>query len=137
MDRQWWDIHHKEVAATFKGARYSTNPIAVNYGVTRLLPPKHKSYGNSGAGCISLAAASGAHRIIMLGFDCQHTNGVTHWHGSHPKGLGDAGSINKWPAKFRALASDVTATAEIWNASRETALDMFTRKDLIECLALP
>lgn len=133
MDKQWWDQHRHEVAEKFKGERISSNPIPVNWGVKRM-PPGFKAYGNSGAGAVSLAVHSGARRVVMLGYDCQHTDGKTHWHGSHPKGLGDAGSINKWPAKFRQLAADVLPKADIINASRVSALDMFHRESLEACV---
>ena len=131
MDKQWWDKYRIETAEVFKGERISSNPIPVNWGVRRTTA---KAYGNSGAACIALAVAAGAERVVMLGYDCQHTDGKTHWHGSHPKGLGDAGSINKWPAKFRELSKDIHGKAEVINASRVTALDMFPRMSLEECL---
>lgn len=133
MDKQWWDQHRTEVAEVFRGERISSNPIPVNWGVRRM-PNTFKAYGNSGAACVALAVSSGAQTVVMLGYDCQHTEGKTHWHGSHPRGLGDAGSINKWPAKFRELAKDVLPKANIINASRVTALDMFHREGLEECL---
>lgn len=85
---------------------------------------------------MSLAAARGAETIVMLGYDCQHTDGKAHWHGNHPKGLGNAGSVNKWTQSFAELATDlkkkgVTAI----NASRATALDCFERMDLETALA--
>jgi hypothetical protein len=133
MDKQWWDMHHAEVALTFKGERTSSNPVA--YGVKRL-PPSIKPYSNSGAACISIAINSGAETVIMLGYDCQHTGGVTHWHGSHPKGLGDAGSVKRWPVRFDQLKRELGDRAKIINASRATALTMFDRMELSECLAL-
>lgn len=137
MDKQWWDKHGAEARATFSGERFSTNPLPVNYGVQRLTADRCKSYGNSGAACIALAIARGARRVIMLGYDCQHTGGVTHWHGSHPKGLGDAGSVNRWPEKFKQLKAELGHRAQIVNASRVTALEIFERQGLEACLAHP
>jgi len=135
MDRQWWQMWGADVAAKFAGQRYSTNPIDWKHGVKRLLLPAFDAYGNSGAGCISLAISAGARRVLMLGYDCQPTGGKTHWHGDHPKGLGNAAAMPRWIAKFGKLARD-KAGREIINCSRETALTCFPRMPLAEALAL-
>jgi hypothetical protein len=87
------------------------------------------TYGNSGAGCISLAAQAEASRIILIGFDCGHTNGRSHWHGDHPNHLGNAGMTKQWIDKFKQLAQDFSHI-DIINASRETALTCFPRQSL-------
>lgn len=135
MDRQWWQEYHQEVAQVFRGERFSSN--SVGHGVTRMPPGTFKPYGNSGAACVSLALSAGAKRIVMLGFDCQRTGGQSHWHGDHPRGLGNAGAMPKWPAKFQELASDAAGRAEILNATRDTALTMFERRSLEQCLVHP
>lgn len=100
---------------------------------TYLNPAKFKAYGNSGAGCISLALFGDAARVIMLGFDCQHTGGQAHWHGNHPRGLANAKQIDRWPKLFEQLKND-HPEAEIFNASRETALTCFERVALEDVL---
>lgn len=82
-----------------------------------------------------MAVYMGAKNVVMLGFDCQHTGGHAHWHGNHPAGLGNAGSVNKWPAKFEALKRDIAGKAKVVNASRTSALTMFERVDLEQALA--
>jgi hypothetical protein len=129
MDRGWWDVHLSEVNATFKGARYSVNPLSQKYNVTKLPLATFNTFGNSGAACISLAIQGGARRVILLGYDCQKTDGKSHWHGDHPPSLGNAGQIHKWHLKFAELAKSVGNT-EIINASRATALTCFARQDL-------
>ncbi len=84
---------------------------------------------NSGLGAIALAAHWGASRIILLGYDCQHTGGRTHWHGDHPQGLGNAGVVKLWPGQFAQLAGRLKGV-EIVNCSRETALRCFPREPL-------
>lgn len=133
MDRQWWEVHHPQVAEQFKGERFSNNPLPSKYNVTKLPNANFKAFGNSGAACVSMAAFMGAKNIIMLGFDCQRTDNKAHWHGDHPKQLGNAGAMNRWPAKFRELARHVSGLNVI-NASRATALDMFPRMDLENAL---
>lgn len=88
--------------------------------------------GNSGAGAILLASHFGAQRIVLIGYDC-HKRGGAHHHGNHPKGLGNAGSLHKWPEQFAQVARMVTA--EVINCSPGTALNVFPRADLESALA--
>lgn len=135
MDEQWWKVHIEEVRASFRGGIYSVNHLTRKYGVTHLPKPFH-GFGNSGAGAIAMAAAGGAARVVMLGYDCQHTGGMRHWHGDHPPGTaGNAApkTMAGWPAKFRELASALRGV-EIINCSRETALDVFPRANLEDVL---
>lgn len=129
MDRQWWDVHINEVNATFRGARFSTNPLNRRFQVTKLQSANFNTYGNSGASCITLAAEGGASQIILLGFDCQKTEGKSHWHGDHPPTLGNAGQIDKWHEKFARQAKDLSHI-RIINCSRATALTCWPRADL-------
>jgi len=124
-------LHIDEVNQVFAGERYSKNSQHPSYNVTQL--KDFDSYGNSGAGCISMAAQGGAARIILLGFDAQHTNGRAHWFGNHPVGLGNAGMTDKWLDKFAQLADDFSHI-DIINASRETALTCFKRARLEDLL---
>ena len=76
-----------------------------------------------------MAAQAGAKTIILVGFDCQHSSGRSHWHGDHPNHLGNAGMTHKWHEKFAELSRDFSHI-DIINASRETALTCFPRKPL-------
>ena len=80
-----------------------------------------------------MAAQAGAARVILLGFDCQHSGGVSHWHGDHPNHLGNAGLTTQWLDRFAKLAEDFKHI-EIINASRETALTCFPRARLEDLL---
>lgn len=132
MDRQWWEAHEAEVSRTFRGQRFSTNNLPEKFRSTYLAPP-FDGYGNSGAGCIALALAGDADRVVMVGFDCQHTGGQAHWHGNHPRGLTNAAQIPKWPALFKRLR-EANPDAIIYNASRVSALDVFPRIPLEDAL---
>lgn len=91
---------------------------------------------NSGAGALLMAKHYGAELIIMLGYDCQvGEDGQRHWHGSHPKGLGNAGMIAKWPEQFAKVARQLQPTRVV-NASRVTALECFECMSLEEALTL-
>jgi hypothetical protein len=94
-------------------------------------------YGrNSGAGALLLSKEWGAERIIMLGYDCRYSqDGTRHWHGDHPKGLGNCQSVGKFPSQFAHMAPRMEGV-EVINASRDTALDMFPRQSLEEALGV-
>ena len=132
MDREWWKIYLNEVNQIFTGERFSNNRHSGNHRTTHI---QTKCYSNSGAGAIVVAIMGGAKRVILLGYDCQHTNGKTHWHGDHPNGLGNANRVNTWADKFAELAKDYQQV-EIINASRETALQCFQQMDLEKALSL-
>lgn len=135
MDEAWWKVYGEEAQREFRGARVSTTSRA--RGVERVRAPYFRQQGqNSGAGAIALAAHWGATKIILLGYDCQHTGGKRHWHGDHPAGTaGNAApqTVAKWPAQFRDVARFIGA-AKVINATRETALDVFQRANLEDVL---
>ena len=76
-----------------------------------------------------MAEQAGAARVILLGFDCRHSNGLSHWHGDHPNHLGNAGLTDKWLENYEKLKQDF-AHVDIINASRETAITCFPRARL-------
>lgn len=129
MDRAWWKVHHVE-AQSFKGRKITH--FRNEYGAERI---RFQHGGNSGGGAISLAAHLGARRIVLLGYDCKHgKDGKRHWHGDHPKGLGNANVIDKWPRHFRDLSLRLKGI-EIVNSTRDTALDVFPLMSLEDALS--
>jgi hypothetical protein len=136
MDKLWWDTHIAEVRRDFRGDLATTSNQVKRHGLYPMgtYGRGFQPFGNSGAGAMALAGLAGARRILMLGYDCQRTGGKAHWHGDHPKGMGNAGSLPKWPQQF-AKVRDGLAGVEIINCTRETALTCFPRAPLEECLA--
>lgn len=114
----------------FAGMRCT--PVAGIAGTVRV-----QSHGtqNSGAGAIAVAVGFGARRVVLLGYDCQRTKGKAHWHADHPAGLGNAGSLDKWPAQFAEVARKFPAV-DIVNCTRSTALECFRRASLEDMLCL-
>jgi len=133
IDLDWWKLHIKEINQDFKGSRFTVHPDASRFHAIKLPTPEFKTYGNSGAGCISLAVQANAKRIILLGFDCQKTGGKAHWHGNHPSSLHNAGVIEDWHKRFADQAKDFR-DIEIINCSRETALTCYHRSKLEDVL---
>ena len=129
MDAAWWRRYGARAKQEFSGERLTIArgvcPDATKIDIFR--------GGKSGAGAMSLASHRGAARIILLGYDCQYTGGKRHWHGDHPKGLGNCVSLPKFPAQFEQMARHLKHR-EIINASRSTALAFWPRMDLEEAL---
>ena len=129
MDRAWWTQYGAEAAVRFQGEKVA--PINAMRGVTR---SRVAPYRNSGAQAIAYAVQRGAQRIVLLGYDCQYgPNGERHWHGNHPKGLGNAGTVQAWHQHFSDIAR-AHAAIKIINCSRSTALECFPRAALEEVL---
>lgn len=90
---------------------------------------------NSGYQAISLAALFGATTIILLGFDFQRTSGKSHWHGDHPRGLGNGGNFTSWISHMNQLAKDLArANVRVINCSRKTALKCFPQVPIEDAL---
>lgn len=90
---------------------------------------------NSGYQAINLAYLFGASKIILLGFDMQTTSGKSHWHGDHPAGLNRNSPLKQFARNFNALAQDLSAEGvDVFNATRETALDCFPKVKLEDVL---
>lgn len=135
MDKQWWLHHIKEVDRDFIGARVTGHLMPHRFGTTAMKGVGFRQYNHSGAGAISLAIYGGARKVVLLGYDCQHTGGRTHWHGDHGKGLGNARSIDRWMASYDALRERMDkAGIEYVNCSRATKL-AWPRMPLSEALA--
>ena len=136
MDEPWWRIHLDEIRQTFRGDLVSSSQAVRKHGVESLgtLGVGWNPFGNSGAAAVSLACLASTGRKYLVGYDCKKAQGRAHWHGDHPKGLGNAGSIAKWPSQIEKLRA-AYAGHRIFNCSRETALAVFPRMQLEDALA--
>lgn len=126
MDHEWHKEYGDEARRTCRAAAICAPHVIAG---TEYHPIKA---GNSGAGAIKLAVELGAKEIILLGYDCQHTGGKAHWHPDHPPGMGNAGTVAKWPAQFQEIADTLPPHVKVINCTRQTALECWPRADL-EC----
>lgn len=131
MDAKWWDAYIKEARESVTSEFVSTSSQVTKHGIKKMIERGFvfENFGNSGAGAVSLAVYMGAKRVILVGYDCQKSNDKVHFFGNHPAGLGNAGSMPKWPAQFDKLAKHCQGV-QVINCSRETALTCFPREDL-------
>jgi hypothetical protein len=144
-DPTWWK-HHWDSLADYRGRRLGLRLPGQPEGVEQLPFRMDSGLGlerinsgnNSGYQAINFAFLQGAKRIVLLGYDMQHTDGRRHWHGDHPEGLANfaPGMPELCRPKFTALASDLQARGvTVINATRATALRCFTRQPLSQVLA--
>lgn len=145
-DAKWWDAH--EGAPGFRGLKVTQDEQAAQkWGLKRvplvygaglsLEPERIHGGGNGGYQALNLAVLLGARRIILLGYDMQHSGSRIHWHGRHPDGMNNPreSTIRAWTENFRSTVPDLErAGVEVINASRETALDCFPRASLDSAL---
>lgn len=91
--------------------------------------------GNSGFQAIGLAYQLGAARIILIGYDMQHTGGKSHRFGDHPKPLSNFVGANNLVKRFTPLADGLRRVGvPVYNCTLETALQCFERANLEDVL---
>lgn len=132
MDWNWWKNYERAVRLEgFAGER-----VTCADRVQGALKFPHDGVRFSGEGALLLAVSRGATRVILLGYDCQKTAGRAHHHGSHLKGMGNAGKVNDWPGYLLETALRIEGV-EVVNCSRETVLNVFPRARLEDVLPCP
>lgn len=91
---------------------------------------------NSGFQAINLAAAAGSRKIVLLGFDMQHTGDKKHWHPDHEMGNPEAKMLKGCATLLNGAAPHLAARGvDVINATRETALRCFRRVSIDEALS--
>lgn len=92
--------------------------------------------GNSGAQAFNLAAAFGATRILLLGFDMKKAkDGRDHWFGQHPKPMVQTQLYPDWLEKFIHIAKDAKALGlDVVNCTPDSALQLFPMAPISEAL---
>lgn len=149
-DILWWRQYHYRVPP--KSLKYSLSGVSERLskwdiddvlGVlwTKIRSGTHDQEifhgGNSGQHTVDLARILGAKKIILLGFDFQHTGGKKHFHDDYPKGFINAKSPETWLEQFEYVCDYTTNHygIDLVNCSRETAIESCRRGNLIEELS--
>jgi len=89
--------------------------------------------GNSGYMGIQLTAILGYTKIILIGFDHQHTYGKRHWFGDHDKTIFrvNADNVEKWVDSIDRLGYYLSGIGlDLINCSNETAITSIRRPTL-------
>lgn len=140
-DHRWWERYRREVES-LGGERWTMDRRAADDFGLHHVPAIHCeglnrkagqiNHGfNSGFQVINLAYQFGAGRIILIGYDYQHTNGKRHWFGDHPKGWGNANRPERW---LEAIKTIDLGIVPIINCTAETAITHFPRARLEDTL---
>ena len=142
-DGSWWHQNYKtlpEAPEFWTQDRNAWRNLGINLvkcswgrGLnTKTKPEIEIHHGkNSGYQAINLAYHFGVSRVVLLGYDMQHTGGKRHWFGDHPPSLTNADGIENWVKDFDHLAKDLKFVGvECINATTETALTCFRRVPL-------
>lgn len=135
FDPAWWQRYLPEVRRTFRGRLFSQTLTPMRDVMCTRAIARWRPWPNSGACAIAMAIAAGCNRVVMLGYDCQNTGGISHHHGDHPAGLQNCDSMPRWAVQFQRLSVFAAARAvTVVNASRTTALECFPRENLTEAI---
>jgi len=147
-DYRWWKHHIADITKDFEGecwtqdVQWPKDESPEQWGINCLKadttadglsrdPEKIHTGRNSGYAAVGLAYHLGAERILLLGFDMQTKGDVRHWFGRHPDGMEVASCYPSFVQRFQTI-NPADYGIEIWNLTRETALNHFPRYDLDE-----
>jgi hypothetical protein len=148
-DAAWWDQY--QGCPEFEGQKLTIERRAADrwgIGYVHCMKPDDRIFmepkgtvgwgGNSGFHCLNLALQFGAKRIILVGYDMQ-TNGGSHWHGDHPKGMNNptAKNVARWRRAVDAAAKVAKLQGiEVLNCSPVSALQSYPTATLQEALGI-
>jgi hypothetical protein len=147
-------LKHQEELKSFPGLKLSCHSHAQKLNHMKFVPKdSRKPFGispnpykvswnlNSGAAAISLAAHTGAKRIILLGFDMNLENETQHFHDEYKKGLIESNKqkrglpFQRHLKGFPVIKRDADAMGiEIINCSLHSAVNAFQKVDIKELL---
>lgn len=130
-DRAWWKQYGRDAKAAISECWTASIDAAERFGLHHF---EARDFENSGFQAIELAVLKkAATRVVLLGYDMQHTDGKRHWHQDHPAGMGNADAVEQWPQRFADLPYRFTHVDFI-NCTRQTALTCFRRLPLEKAL---
>ena len=82
---------------------------------------------NSGYAALNLAVCLGANPIYLLGFDCKHENGRSHWHEGHIQKQEEE-RAEKWVKRFNVAAEKLAPTDfRVVNLNPDSAIECFEK----------
>lgn len=89
---------------------------------------------NSGYAALNLAVCLGANPVYLLGFDCSHEKGRSHWHNGHPIKQNETTTKN-FISYFEKQATRIKAKGfDVINLNPNSALECFEKKSIKEAL---
>ena len=141
-DKNWWQTH--KGAPNFLGYKFSLQDSGFsdvhqlyNSGTAGIDFdwPNIRTGKNSGYQAINLAVHFGCRRIILVGYDMQHTDGKKHWHPNHPAGLCNFECVKSCIDYYDDLAPVLDGNdIEVLNCTLKTALKCFKTANIKDVL---
>ncbi len=137
-DAAWWDAH--QGAQEFLGARVTQDAASARRWRLHYIASKrgagfsstwdfiHRG-DNSGFQALNIAVLAECAPIVLLGFDMKMRGTQRHWFGDHPGALNVRSPYHTFAAAFDEAARR-SPELNIINATRETALECFRKRDL-------
>jgi len=138
-DRNWWEHYRPDFAGTKYSLEYGKEGVfkMSNTGQNGIETawPGIRTGSNSGYQAINLAVHFGCKKIILIGYDMQHTGGKRHWHPDHPKSLKNSPGVSRWRRNFEDAAMILEDMGiGVINCTIQTALTCFWQADIREVL---
>ena len=139
-DREWWQ--RNKGCPEFKGNKYRLEVTEPDYlDVFKLENTGHEGLDekwpgirtghNGGYQAINLAYHFGVKKIILIGYDMQHTDGKMHWHGDHPRGMNNPVNVSDWIPIYNDLSVVLKEKGiKVINCTLKTALMCFKKMDI-------
>ncbi len=146
-DRRWYEWHeddpafrdHRGIKVTLENYPLAEHGVRCvhNFGTkgVHLEPDGICTGRNSGFQVLNLLLHLRAARALLLGFDMRAIAGRTHWHDGHPiatrAGIYADAMLPRWREDGHLFAEH---GLEVVNCTPGSALDVFARMDLADCL---
>lgn len=140
FDSRWWNKYGRRVSHVDEkwapcpviARKYHANQYKYRLGGGYSTKRANLYWGElSGYQLLQACSWYGAKRIIMLGYDMQHTGGESHYHGDHPQDWPNAQELERKKQYWPALARQAEQQGiQLINATRETALTHIPRRAL-------
>lgn len=145
VDIGWWKQFHTDVYMKFRGTKWTTSTRArddyaldyMKHSCAQGLSKEEgviNGGGNTGQAAVNLAYHLGAKRIVLLGYDMQRTNKMSHWHGDY-KALSNGNSFTTWIRRLERMCNNLRDEGiEVVNATQQTAITSLLRMTIEEAL---
>jgi len=123
----WLDINNSFYDGIYfvVGKRGGDMAVSLEDGI----PPGN----NSGYAAIQIAMVLGCDPIYLLGYDMNHDNGVSHYHGGYPIAQREI-TVVRFRHKFERVADRILARTHVYNLNPNSGLRCFPFKTIDEVL---
>lgn len=131
FDPIWWEYNYDNIPSTC--SKYSHLPVENHPDVKQFF--YLNSCYNSGAQAIFLASVFAPKEIVLLGYDCDISEG-SHFHGDHIGKLTnpDLETVAKWMEDYYLVKKYLPDSIAVINCTRRTKITCFERLSIEDLL---